>query len=297
MRRIFSTLISVLCITGPWSSAFANIEDPKSAVIGFIPSEDQEVLKKNGVELAKYLQKKLGIPINIYVSKNYSGLIDAMKEKKVDFAFLTAATFVFAEKEAGAKPLLKKVWVGPFYWSSIITKKDSGIKSLKDLKGRRMGFVDEKSASGFLYPRAEFIKKGIDPDHFFKSVKFFGNHEATVKALQSGAVDAIAVYADDAKGKSGAWTQFGDSKLISNIRFLWISEPIPNDPFCVREDFYEKYPRFSHDLMFTLIEMGDDQEGRDALKKLLGVQTLSTATSKQYDPVRELVKFLNIKLQ
>ena len=298
MRLIISVLSFIFILALPWVEAKgAAADDPQSATIGFIPSEDPEILKKNGVEIAKKLQEKLGVPVNIYVSKNYSGLIDAMKEKKIDFAFLTAATFVFAEKEAGAKVLLKKVWAGPYYWSTIVTRKASKIKNLRDLKGKRVGFVDEKSASGYLYPRAAFIKKGLNPDKDFSEVKFFGNHEATIKALFGGLADAVAVYADDSKGKLGAWTEYATAEQSKQIQSLWVSDPIPNDPFCVRQDFYEKHPRFVHDLMFTLIEMGDEPDSKHSLKKLLGMTTLSTATSKQYEPVRDLVKSLNLKLQ
>lgn len=285
------------------SAVAATAESPKSVTIGFIPGEDPKTLRENGLELAKLLQARLGVPVNIYISKNYSGLIEAMKEKKVDFAFFSAMTFVFAEKQAGAKVLLKKVWAGPYYYSTILTRSDSKIKNIKQLKGRKLAFVDEKSTSGFLYPKVHFKKLGIDADKYFGSTVFSGNHVESVRLLVEGKVDAIAVFSNDKEGSDTAWAQFSaDAAKNAKVKKptakpLWTSAPIPNDPFCVRNDFYEKYPKVSHDLMFALIELEDDSKHGERFRELLGVSSLMLATSQQYEPVRELVRELDIKLQ
>jgi phosphonate transport system substrate-binding protein len=291
MRLVFALFLAFSVISVPLQSS-AKSSHPQSVTIGFIPGEDTEALKKNGVEFAKALQSRLGVQFNIYISKNYSGLIDAMKDGKIDFAFFTAFAYVEAEKRAGAKVLLKKVWDGPFYYSAIITTKKSGVNSLEKLRGKRFGFVDEKSASGRLYPLVEFKKRGIDPEKFFKSTKYYGQHDGSVKALFADEVDAVAVYSDDAKGKNGAWTRFAPEKK-GEVKILWMSDAIPNDPFCVRQDFYDSYPLFTHELMTTLIDLGEEPPERNIFKKLYGINSMDLATSRQYDPVRELVKYLN----
>lgn len=287
MRNLLSFLIT-LCFP-----ILLLAQNPKSITIGLIPGENPEVLRKNGQELADILSKKLGVAIQVHVSKDYSSLIEAMKNKEVDFAFFTAMSFVFAEKKANAKVLLKKVWNGPYYYSVVLIKKNKKINSLKNLKGKRFAFVDEKSTSGYLYPMVQFKKIGLQKEDF-SEVIFSGNHQASVSLLQNDKVDAIAVFSDDPKGKTSAWKQFSP-KSSAQQRVLWTSEPIPNDPFCVRKDFYDKYPRFAHDIMFELIDLKD--EPGNPLKKLLGVEELKLATTKQYEPVREMVKELNLQLE
>ncbi|MNT99402.1 hypothetical protein D3C72_2422380 [compost metagenome] len=78
---------------------------------------------------------------------------------------------------------------------------------------------------------------------------------------------------------------------------IWVSAPIPNDPFCVRQDFYDKYPKVTHSLMFSLIETSQAGKDRTQYSEILGSHDLMPATSKQYDPVREMVKALNIELK
>jgi phosphonate transport system substrate-binding protein len=266
---------------------------PARITIGIIPGEDPERLKKAGLELADYVQKKLGIPTDIYVSQTYQGLIDAMKTGKVDFAFFTAMTFVFAEKEAGAKILLKKVWQNPYYFSTVVTRKSqTKLNSLKDLKGKSIAFVDERSGSGYLYPRAALDKLGIGLKDL-KSHTFSGNHEAAILALVEGKVDAAAVFADGKPPEQNAWFRFSP-KTLKQMKLIWISAPIPNDPFCVSRTFYDKFPRVTHDLMFSLIEMKDGPPEENVLNRLFGVRALELATTRQYEPVRELVRRLKL---
>jgi phosphonate transport system substrate-binding protein len=271
---------------------------PKSVTIGFIPGENPQLLKENGEVIAQLLEAKIGVPVKIYVSSDYTGLIDAMKAKKIDFAFYSAMTFVFAEKMAGAKVLLKKVWEGPYYYSTILASGDSKIKKLSQLKGKKFAFVDQKSASGFLYPQVYFKKNNIDPKTFFKETVFSGNHPESVRLLRDGEVDAIAVFSNDAKNKDTAWNRFPskDGKNGPKPKTIWVSAPIPNDPFCVRQDFYDTNPKISTDLMFALRDLDEDTNEGAKFKKLLNITGLMLATSQQYDPVRELVKELDLKL-
>lgn len=295
---VVRAVLALVCLILPFVSSQARAENagaPQSVTIGFIPGEDPATLKENGLELAKLIQARTGIPINIYISKDYSGLIEAMKTKKVDFAFYSAMTFVFAEKMAGAKVLLKKVWETPFYYSMILVRDDSRIGSIAQLKGKKFAFVDEKSASGYLYPKVYLKQKGIDPASYFKETVFSGNHDASVKMLRDGKVDAIAVFSNDKAGKDSAWTKFAGSNR--KVKTLWVSSPIPNDPFCVRQDFYDGHPKVAHDLMFAMIELQEDPKEGARFKKLLGASSLMLATSQQYEPVREMVRGLDLKLQ
>ena len=295
-RRSFSKflLLATIAFSATFSPFTAKAaEAPKQITIGFIPGENPQDLKDNGELLAKMLQDKIGVPVKIYVSKDYSELIDAMKQKKIDFAFFTSMTFVFAEKMAGAKVLLKKVWDGPYYYSTILANKAT---KMTQLKGKKFAFVDEKSTSGYLLPEVYFKKSGIDPKTYFSDIVFSGNHTESIKLLSEGKVDAVAVFSNDAKAKDTAWNRFPQKNPKTKPHMIWMSEPIPNDPFCVRQDFYDANPRISTELMFALRDLDEDKENGAKFKKLMSISGLMLATSQQYDSVRELVKELNLKL-
>ncbi|PIT99693.1 MAG: phosphate/phosphite/phosphonate ABC transporter substrate-binding protein [Bdellovibrionales bacterium CG10_big_fil_rev_8_21_14_0_10_45_34] len=263
----------------------------QSIRIGFIPGENPEKLRVSSEAFAKRLSISLGIKVEPYISEDYQGLINAMSEKKIDFAFFTAMTFVFAEKEANAKVLLKKVWATPYYYSLVAVREGSGIKSLKDLKGKKVAFVDEKSTSGYLYPMVKLGELGIDPARDFKKQVFSGSHDLSVEMLKKGEVDAIAVFSDNESGSNSALTKYG----LKKFRKLWLSEPIPNDPFVVRQDFYDSDPQLTHTLMYSFIDLANAPEG-NLLKKWFNVSEMKLATSAQYDPVRRMVERLGLRL-
>lgn len=267
----------------------------KVITLGMLPGGNPQIVEKESFILAEKLQNKIGIPVQVYISKNYMGLVDAIKNKKVDLAILSAMTYVMVEKETQVKVLLKKTWNkgGAFYYSSIITKKDSPINSAKDLKNKRMVFVDEKSTSGYLYPQV-FLKKQSILDKDFKSVLFSGNHAASIDMLESGKADAAAVFSDDENGKIGAWTRFSKNKK-NKFKVIWLSDPIPNDPIVVRQDFYDENPKITHEIMYNLIEI--QSENNNLLTEALGSSALMPATSKQYEPVREMLKTLQINFK
>lgn len=296
MKRLMFGLLTLLFMSAVNAAETSASEvAPAEITIGVIPGGNPENLREQGVALAKELQTKLNIPVNVYISKNYSGLIEAMKTKKVDFAFFSSLTYVFAEEQAQAKVLLKKVWEEPFYYSVIITSKKSGIKTLRDLKGQRIVFVDDKSSSGYLYPQVALRKAGFS-DKDFKSLMFSGNHQASIQYLETKKADAAAVFSDDENGKQGAWVKFGTDKK-NQYRIIWKSAPIPNDPFCVRQDFYDAHPKITHSLMFALIEILEGAQNKNTYSEILGSRDLMPATSSQYDPVREMVKALNLELK
>lgn len=264
---------------------------PEAVVIGFNPGGDPAQIKPLALELAGDLQTALSIPVNIYISKNYEDLVDAMKDRKIDFAFFTAKTFVDAETKAGAKVLLKKVWTQPFYHAALIGhaggKLPRGpVTRLKDIKGKKIAFVDRDSASGYLYPMV-FLRKNGFAEKDFSEILWTGHHAASVEKLANGDADVIATFADDEKARTGAWTKFHPQGKLA-VKVLWVSEPIPNDPFAVRQEFYNRYPMVTHSLMMALIDVFEKK--RDRFAGLLGTKELVPATSRQYDPVREMVK-------
>lgn len=258
--------------------------------IGLLPSGQMESRKAQAFILAQKLQDKINKPVQIFISKDYKGLIEALKDKKVDFAFLSAMTFVESEKQTDLKVLLKKTWEGPYYYASLISTKKSGIKKLSEIKNKRIVFVDENSTSGFLYPQV-YLRKNKFLNSSFKSVTFSGSHAESIALLESGKADVAAVFSDDEGGAKGAWTRFSKDKT-TKYNILWTSLPIPNDPIVVRTEYYEANQKLSHEIMYAFIEFQADKTIKPQVEEILGHGDLVPATTGQYDPVREMVNSL-----
>ncbi len=269
------------------------IRSARPITIGFTPGQDSEDLRDRAQRLVRLLSQETGLQMQSYVGPSYGDLIDQMREKRVDFAFLSALSYVESEKVVGTKVLLKKIWVEPFYYSTLLVRADSKIRSLSGLKGSRIAFVDRWSTSGFLYPKVALSKIGLDPEDkdSFAEVVWTGNHDKSVELLEQKKVEAIAVFADDQNAKLSAWTQ--RKKSPKAVRSVWVSAPIPTDPFVVRSDFYEKFPKKTHEVMFALIELTQNPLHAKDIRLFLGVEGLMMATPQQYDSV--LLIFESVK--
>ncbi|MFN7454695.1 MAG: phosphate/phosphite/phosphonate ABC transporter substrate-binding protein [Pseudobdellovibrionaceae bacterium] len=288
MNSVRWFFLSLILFCSTVSSAEA---DPAKIVIGFIPGGKLEAIKTGGAKIAGELQKTLKVTVEVYVPQTYGDLIQAIQQKKVDFAFFTAATYVHAEAETSMKVLLKKMWAEPFYYSTLLVPQGSPLKSVQSLKGKRIAFVDRNSTSGFLYPMVYFKRNKIS-EAFFSEVIFSGNHADSVELLEAKKVDVIAVFSDDKASQKSAFEKY--KKTSMKVRSLWVSEPIPNDPFVVRQDFYDKNPKLTHNLMFNLIDVAEKLKEDKEVLDFLGARGFMPATTRQYDPVREMVKEMKI---
>lgn len=226
---------------------------------------------------------KMGVEIT--VSKDYEDLVHKFKNSEIDFAFFSPINFITAEKEADAKVLLKKVYGdSEFYYSALIVPENSSVKSLKDLMGTTVAFVDPKSTSGYLYP-SSMLKEGLGAESC--KHEFLGTHELAVKALSDSKYSAAAVWANSPEIGGGAWTKVEEAEG-NKFRVLQYSDPIPNDAFVVRNQFYEKHPAVVFRVMEALIAMSDSKNSY--LKQVFGTDKMTTATSRHYDSVRKMLE-------
>ena len=71
------------------------------------------------------------------------------------------------------------------------------MRTIQDLKGLNVAWVEQTSAAGYLFPRAALLQAGLKPAELFKTETFVGDHAAVCKAVLDGKADVGATYADD----------------------------------------------------------------------------------------------------
>jgi phosphonate transport system substrate-binding protein len=167
----------------------------RDLVMGLIPAENNEEMVTKFEPMRAYLEKKLGVKVKVYTATDYTGVIEAMKKKRVDIAWFGPLSYYLAEQEAGAEAFAVGVREGgkSTYRSIIVVPGDSPAKSLKDLKGKSVAFVDPASTSGGLMP-TYMVKKatGMMPEKFFGKFTYAGSHDAAELAVKNKTVDAAA---------------------------------------------------------------------------------------------------------
>jgi phosphonate transport system substrate-binding protein len=262
-------------------------ERPKQLVMAITPSNIPTELFKGGEAFALELSRKIGVPIKVYMPTDYLGVVEALRNRTADMAFVHPAGYVFASREAKARIVAVDVWHGKTsYTSRFYVRKDSGLKSLAELRGKTIAFVDPGSTSGYVYPMVTLIKRGLvtnrDPKSFFKEAMFAGTHEAALLALLNGSVDAVASF------DLAPQQYLKDKERVERVTYVAETDPIPEAGMCVRDGLD---PALLGKLVESLMSF-NAPEYRPILKNFYGIDGFAPAKDSDYNPVREAIDLL-----
>jgi phosphonate transport system substrate-binding protein len=282
MRRDFLKKISIATIAltlGAQTLSANPSEWPKEVNFGVIPVAGATSMKDTFGNLATYLEKTLGVKVNLQTAGDYTGVISAMQHNHVQIAYFGPKSYVEANRRAKAEAVAVEIGEEtglPGYYGMIITKKGSGLKSLEDIKGKKWAFTSSQSTSGTLVPTVMFSKKGINPQKYFSKVLYSGGHEASILSVKGGKVDAASTNNLDYNRGLGRNWEDGDFNVI------WKSDLIPGSPMTVRSDLPTSFKMAVKGAFLSY----NDQEG---LKKLK-LKGFGQVEDKTYDSIRELIK-------
>lgn len=269
---------------------------PKELTIQFVPSQNADTLEAKAKPLEKLLSKELDIPVKVSVSTNYNTIVEAMKSKKVDVGFLPPTAYTLAHDQKAADVLLQAQRYGvnkdgsnndklvKSYKSQFVVKKDSGIKSLKDMKGKKIALQDVTSTAGYTYPVTELLKEGINPINDMKITNVKG-HDQAIIALLNGDVD-VAVTFQDARNivKKDQPNVFKDTEVVE------LTEDIPNDTISVRSDMDDK---FRDKLKKAFKDIAKTKEGHKIVSEVYSHEGYVDSKDSEFDIVREYGKKVN----
>lgn len=289
--KLFSSLLlALVALTiAPVARAQHNAPEaiPDEIVIGFHPAENAQSLQQSADALARALSARIQLPVRAYVTLDYTSLVEAMRSGQVHFAWLTPAPLILAEQLFDAQVVLTQVRRGsPSYYSAIVVREDSSIRTAEDLRGKTIAWVDPQSTSGFVIPRYLLAERGLDPQRMFRQQVFAGGHDAAVLAVYNGQVDAAAVWAEPPSDGGGAWVRFLRNRPPPRLRPILYSPPVPSDAVGVHPRFLREHPALVRSVKAALLAMGQNEEGRAALRRLNSTDGFVEANSAQYALVR-----------
>ncbi|MDW8343958.1 MAG: phosphate/phosphite/phosphonate ABC transporter substrate-binding protein [Verrucomicrobiae bacterium] len=190
------SVLMVVSVTGLSGHAEAGKAEP--LVFAFQPQENPERLQLNARQLTDYLAGTLGQPVKVYIPTDYAAVVEALRAGHAHVAYLSAWPYLLAHQLAGVEIIAAEERAGKTsYVSQWYTRRDTGIRSLSEARGRAAAFTSPSSTSGYLFPLAKLVDEGLvpprgDPAQFFRSVVFAGGYEQALKALMRGQVDVAA---------------------------------------------------------------------------------------------------------
>jgi len=250
--------------------------------IGFINASDL-VVKHEG--LLKYLKDELRVKeVRLVLATDYNGIVNKLSRGEIDIAWLGTLPYAENKDKVPMKLLVKPIRFGTTsYRGIIITRGDSGIRKLSELKGKKFAWVEKDSASGYIFPKALLIEAGVDPEKDFAGAIFLKKHDSVVLNVLLGKYDAGACY-DDArktlreKGKS------------DELTILATTQDIPNEPIVCRPDLPEDMAEMIKKAFLKL--KIEDPKFKKVLEGCTDVQGFLPAADSDYEYTRKVYGLL-----
>ncbi len=211
-----------------WGEVFAE-KSLKELRVSAIPDENPQELLRIFTPFVNYLSKELGLPVKFFPVVDYAATVEVLAAGRLDLVWYGGFTSVQAARRArGARRLVMRREDAKFT-SKFITRKGTGIRSLKDLKGKTFSFGSVSSTSGHLMPRYFLLQTGIIPEKHFSKFGFSGAHDATVAWIEAGRVDAGAV-------NFLVWDKLVKNKKVdtSKVSIFWTTPPYVDYVWMVR---------------------------------------------------------------
>lgn len=212
--------------------------DYKVVRFGILSGENEKDRIARYTPFDEYLEKKLGVDVEIFTAGNYDGVVQALAAGQIEFAFLGSSAYAAAYTASEGKviPLLTSQDNdgSTGYFSVVVVRCDSGYKTIDDLKGKVLAFADPDSTSGYAVPSYNLTQQGYEPATFFSAVPFSGSHEAGVQGVVNKQFDAAATYINNEA--SGIPQRMVEKGMIpaGEACWIWKSPEITNGPFTAR---------------------------------------------------------------
>ena len=234
-RRAWWPCWVVLAVLSLWGAAAADV-----LRVSAIPDEDPQELLRKYKPFADYITKEVGVKVKFVPVLDYAATVEGLAANRLDIVWYGGFTSVQAvERAKGATRLAMREEDASFK-SVFVTRTDSGIKTLADLKGKTFAFGSVSSTSGHLMPRHFLRAAGVDPERDFRKFGFSGAHDATAAWVEAGRVDAGAV-------NFLVWRKLVDKKKIDTktTHVFWTTPPYVDYVWVARggvpEEIREKF--------------------------------------------------------
>ncbi len=202
----------------------------------------------------KLLEATFGVPVRLFPAADYAGVIQAFGAKQIEIASMGASGYAGAwlDTNGNVEPLVVAVESDGSisYRSVLVVRADSGIASLGAMRGKSLAWADPNSTSGYLIPRSELKKAGIDTESgkYFSRTGFGGGHEQAVVAVLQKQYDGATTWASGIGDPAQGFTRGNLHEMVqkgmlkmSDLRILWTSSPILNGPLTARKDTPEAF--------------------------------------------------------
>jgi phosphonate transport system substrate-binding protein len=284
---------------------------------------DAGVIVSGGDVMAEALNKATGLTYKVDVPTSYAATVEAMcASPENTIGFIPALGYVLANNNCGVEVGAAAVRRGlSWYAAQFLVQRDSDIKDIKDLAGKKWAVPDLGSTSGYLYPSVQLKEAGVEPGEVVEA----GGHPQAVLAVYNGDVDFATSFFSPPLTEP-RW-QFGDDPepfkpedvtrsaegdctagdivvldarcaaaetapdVFQKVRILTLSAQIPNDTMSFSPDFPVE---LRQQVIDAMVKFAASEECKQSIcnEDFYGWTGVEPVQDSFYDPVRSLITTL-----
>ena len=290
MKKILLTIFSFLLVFSLIGcSQKSTTKEEKVLKLGVVPSSNSEKLVDDLTPFAKALGDKLGMKVEVFTASSYIGVIEGIGSGSVDFGLVPPFSAVLSNKQSNTKNLLvgRSTSGKPGYFAEVFVRKDSDIKSIADLKGKKIAFVDPSSASGYIYAGAMLKDAGIDLEKDIQ-YQFSGGHDKSLQLLLNRDVDVIATF-------DGVPERYKKDfpNAVNKVEKLATSDMIPGVMVTASNKMDKE---LQEKLKQALLDIEKDPKLKELFKKMFSITGFSDVDQDAYSKVEATAKIMNVDL-
>ncbi|MDH5692032.1 MAG: phosphate/phosphite/phosphonate ABC transporter substrate-binding protein [Gammaproteobacteria bacterium] len=275
-RQIFSAAAVGILLMG-------SVPAMADLTMGVFPRRAVAQTHKMFKPLAQELEKQLGEKVHIKVEKDFKAFWKGVQTGKYDIVHYNQYHYLLSQKKHGYQVIAVNEEMGSSEISGALSvRKDSGINSVSDLKGKTIMFGGGKKAMGsYIAPLAILKKHGLEPGKDFK-VMFSKNPPSAVIGVYNNAADAAG------SGNVILKIKGVQKKIDTNkMKILAESDTFTHLPWAVKDSMPSaKWKKIQK----TMTSLKGSSNGKNILKSA-SVTGFKAASDKDFDGVRKIVKY------
>jgi phosphonate transport system substrate-binding protein len=248
-------------------------------VLGVFPRFNATETTTRYTPLAEYLQERLGRKIDLVTSKDFQSFWRGIEERRYDIVQYNQYHYIRSAKTyqviAHNKEFGKSTMAGALY-----VRKDSGITSLAQLRGRTVMFGGGEDAMiAYIAPVYMMLQAGVKKDEF--------KSQFAVTPINS----VIGVYHKQADAAGTGDNVVGQPVIRNAINMdeltaLAVSEQLLHLPWAVNRTMPA---RLRESIQASLVDLENSEAGKNVLKPAL-LTGIGKASDKDYEPHRKMVR-------
>jgi phosphonate transport system substrate-binding protein len=267
--------------------------NPEVLQVQLIPSRDMAYLDAQRMPMQRLLEAELGRRVNVTVATDYNALIEGMAAEQIHVGLLATTAYVMAADEGAAEAILKSLRYDvddkgvllkdkPLvsgYKAQLVANPTAGIRSVADLKGKKIAIASFTSTSGFVWPANLLADFKLDPEKDVTWVNV-GGHDNAILAVYNNQVDAAFTF-KDARNLFEKESFYAD--LMAKVVLVSNTSEIPNDTISVIPNLD---PVLKERIRLAFINMVKQPEGLLIMQKIYNHEGYAPAKDSDYDLVR-----------